>query len=239
MQLIKIVLATVLFPVAHCRALLNAITLPIFILIVSWSLGLTFGSESRAIVILYYLAQFYGAAMLLTHCVLLITRNHTPPFLATQPIYLRCGLLLAGFTLLTHLLALLFLTLGVNLLNFNTPDAASQFDELTLVMARVLLFGTYFLIPHYIHSGQMAFSLVLRTYRRHLFSFIAIALLIELCRYLLGTVLIEAPSLAIALLLTVGSLLLRALEYLLFAFCYLGFFLEHESEASDNEHADQ
>ena len=177
--------------------------------------------------------------MLLTHCVLLITRNHTPPFVASQPIYLRCGLLLAGFSLLTYLLALLLLTIGANLLGIDSPEAAISYQELSQIVLRVLLFGLFFLLPHYIYSGQMAFSLVLRTYRRHLFSFIAIALLIELCRYLLGTVLIEAPSLAIALLLTVGSLLLRALEYLLFAFCYLGFFLEHESEASDNEHADQ
>lgn len=230
MQIIKIVLASLLFPLAHFRALLNAITLPIFILIVSWSLGVALVGHHPALLALIYLVQFYGAAMLMTHCVLLITRNRTPPFLATQPIYLRSGLLIIGFTLLSHLLALLLLRVGINLLSFDTPDTASQFEELTLVVTRTLLFGTYFLIPHYIHSGQMTFALVLRTYRRHLFSFIAIALLIELCRYLLGTVLTVTSGLAIALLLTVGSLLLKALKYLLIAFCYLGFFLQSNQE---------
>jgi hypothetical protein len=239
LQIIKIVLASLLFPLAHFRALLNAITLPMLMLIGSWSLGVALVGQHPVLLALIYLVQLYGAAMLLTHCVLLITRSHTPPFLAAQPIYLRSGLLMLGFTLLSHILSLLLFTLGLNLLRFSSPQVAGQFQEIIQGVVSVLLFGTYFIVPHYIHSGKMALALVLTTYRKRCMQFIAIALLIELCRYLFAAAIPETSGLEMALLLTIGSLLAKVLEYLLIAFCYLGFFLEQGSETSDNEPSDQ
>lgn len=220
----KILLASLIYPIVYPRAVLNALTLPIFMLICNWAIATSLGAEDTFWAWFGYVFQFYALSVYLTNCFLLVTTNEVPRFFQHQSVYAKCCLLLTGYTFLIFAVKYYFVMLGLNIFGVSGPEAFSQLDEMMQLLARVLLFNLFFVIPHYIYTGKVSVKVVLRHTRRYFIGLTLIIVIVEMFKIALDYLVSGAISTPVILVASMVLLIFQGIEYIVIAFCYQSIF---------------
>ncbi|MCG6201975.1 hypothetical protein [Psychromonas antarctica] len=224
MNISKILLASFMFPIVYPRAVLNAVTLPMLMLVCNWALGANWGSKYAFLSWFSYVFQFYAVSVLLTNCISLVTKNEVPNFLEKQFVYAKCSLLLACYTFAVFGVKYCFVMLGLDIFNIAVPSEFTQLDEIAQFTSSVILFSIFFVIPHYIYTGEVVVKEVFRQSRKYIVGLTLIVFIIEIFKTTIGYMFVGATNTPIILLGSMALLMLQAFGYIIISFCYIAIF---------------
>ena len=220
----KVLLESIMYPVVHFKALLNAITLPIFIFICNWALGVKFGNDYSFLPWFSYIFQFYAISLLLTNCIWLITKNEVPNFLRIQSVYLKCTVLLIGYSVIAFVAKYLLFVVAINVFDLAESDNFWQLDKIVSFVSSIIVFSLFFVIPYYICTGKIRVVYVLKHIRKYFISVTLIILIIEVVKATIGYIFIDVTEISIILLGTIIELFLKAFGYIIISLCYMAIF---------------
>lgn len=229
MNISKVLLASIMFPIVYFRNVLNAITIPIFIFTCNWVLGAKFGNDYAFLTWFSYLFQFYALSLLLTNCILLVTKKEVPKFFEKQSVYFKCTLLLVGYSIVVFIGKHLLVVLGINVFNLAQSDNFAQVDEIAGFVSSIISFSLFFVIPHYVYSGKISARYVLDHIRKYFISLTLIILIIEIIKAAIGYMFIDATAMPIIVLGLITQLVLKAFGYIIISFCYIAIFSKKTS----------
>ena len=225
----KILLASLIYPIVYPRAVLNAVTLPILLLICNWAIAANLGRQYPFFAWLSYALQFYGVSIYLTNCLLLVLKNEKAHFFQHQYIYIKCSLLLMGFTFFLFAVKYYFVMLGINIFAVSGTENFTLLDEIVQLLTKALLFSFFFVIPHYIYVGEINIKAVLARTRKHVIGIAMTVVIVELFKGVVAYLFSASTSTGIIGILFGSTLLLilQGIEYIIIAFCYMAIFSKH------------
>lgn len=224
MNINKVLLASIMFPTIHFKELLGAITFPILIFTCNWILGVKFANDYIFLPWFLYVFQFYAISLLLTNCVFLITKNEVPKFLEKQSVYFKCTILLIGYSVVTFLVKYILFLLVINIFGISESNNFWKLDEITNFVSTIIVFSLFFVIPHYIYTGQIRLVYVLKHLRIHFIGITLIILIIEIIKASIGYMFIDTAALSVIFLGSIMLLIFKTFGYILISFCYLEIF---------------
>ncbi|MGY5449589.1 hypothetical protein ACVFI8_01345 [Agarivorans sp. MS3-6] len=212
-----------MYPIFYPKRIINAVTVPIFMLVCNWALAVNFGDENAFFAWFLYAFQFYAVSIYLTNCVLLVTKNEIPNFVETQSIYAKSCMLLTAYTFLVWGLKYCLVMLCLDIFGVSDNEGFSQLSQISDAVSTVLLFSLFLVIPHYICTGKICVKEVLSNNRKHLISLSLIIFIIEIFKSIIGYV-FTGTSTPTMLLGATTLLIFQGVGYIAISFCYMSIF---------------
>ena len=160
MNVIKIITSSVLFPIVHKRETLNAVSLPLAIFTISWGGGVFLIETIPQIGWVSFIIQIFSIAMLLVNCITLAIKPNVckPPEYFI--VYGKVSVLLVAYMIAVFLLQYVITFLSINLFSIETSKNFQLVNSVSQVIANILLFRLFLVIPHYINTGIVGFRQV-------------------------------------------------------------------------------
>ena len=184
MNIIKILIASFVFPFLNYRQTLNAITVPLFIYTINWALGYSLAADVAGIGWLSLVIQLFALTMLLINCNAILLGQKQPKLNIDFELYLKVMSFVIVGCIASYILKYLLI---IFVLGSASQESVNTYQVIVQIVSNIALYWAILIVPHYMETGSNSFSKLLSLSRSSMLSFFSVAIGFQVIQYLLKT----------------------------------------------------